>query len=190
VRPRNDDIVTSFPSWLGSVKSGAGAPGASISHRVGPSRCLVSAFVGLALAPAATEARIVPQRSIAGVHLGMTQARVRAVVGRPDHVISTRNAFGQYKVFLYRRRQLQVIFQGRDAVTSVATESRRERTRSGVGVGSSERGVRRGVRGVRCETIAATRSCHVGTLSAGRRVTDFLLRRGHVVRVTLGFVID
>jgi len=149
------------------------------------------AVVAAALAlPAPAPALIVPQRSIAGVRLGMSEARVRAVAGRPDHVLSARNQFGRYKVFLYRARQLQVIFQGGGGATSVATESRRERTRTHVGVGSTERAVRRGVRGVHCATVAGTRTCHVGTLRAGRRVTDFLMRRGRVVRVTLGFVID
>jgi hypothetical protein len=182
--------VTSPPSWSGSVKSGAGEPGSSTTHRVRAAVCLALAAVSFAALTAPADALIVPQRSIAGVHLGMTQARVRAVVGRPDHVARARNEFGRYTVFIYRRRQLQVVFQGGGAVTSVGTESRRERTRTGVGVGSTERAVRRGVRDVRCKTVTGTRTCHVGTLRAGRRVTDFLLRRGRVVRVTLGFVID
>lgn len=166
-------------------------PGPSTLHRVraGASLAAVAAAAALAL-PAPAGALIVPQSSIAGVRLGMSEARVRAVAGRPDHVAGARNEFGRYKVFIYRTRRLQVVFQGGGGATSVATESRAERTRTHVGVGSTERAVRRGVPGVRCETVAGTRSCHVGTLRAGRRVTDFLLRAGRVVRVTLGFVID
>ena len=41
-----------------------------------------------------------------------------------------------------------------------------------------------------CETIVGTRSCHLGNFLPGQKVTDFLLRNGKVVRVTVGFVID
>jgi hypothetical protein len=143
----------------------------------------------LALA-APAQARIVPQRSIAGVRLDMTQAQVRAAAGEPSAVERGRNDFGPFTQFVYRGKRLTVTFQGDDAVTAVATTSRAERTRSGVGAGSSERAVRRGVRGVQCETFFRIRSCHVGSFTAGRKVTDFLMRRGRVARVTLGYVID
>ena len=59
-----------------------------------------------------------------------------------------------------------------------------------MGVGSSQAAVRRRVPGVRCETIAGSRSCHTGRFEAGERITDFLIRRGTVRRVSVGVVID
>lgn len=81
-------------------------------------------------------------------------------------------------------------FQGRERVTNITTTGRRERTSRGVGVGSTERAVRTRVRNVRCETVAGSRSCHVGSFRPGRRVTDFKIRRGRVYEVVIGFVID
>ena len=59
-----------------------------------------------------------------------------------------------------------------------------------MGVGSTEAQVKARVRGVRCETVAGTRSCHTGRFSAGEIITDFQLRNGKVRRVAVGRVID
>ena len=88
------------------------------------------------------------------------------------------------------RGGITVLFQGKRAVSSVSTTGRGDRTAAGVGVGSSERAVRRRVPGVRCETFGTTRTCHTNELAAGQRVTDFLMRGGKVRRVTVGIVID
>ena len=147
----------------------------------------VAALGALALATGAGGA-IVPQRSIAGVALGHTRAHVRATLGKPLSVRHGRNEFGAYTVFRYR--QVTVTFQGNAGATGLTTASRAQRTRKGVGVGSTEAQVKRGVRGVRCTTTASLRHCTLGRELPGRRVTDFVLRRGHVVRVVVGFVID
>jgi len=47
-----------------------------------------------------------------------------------------------------------------------------------------------GVKGVKCQTIAGSRSCHTGSFKPGRRVTDFVISGGKVVSVNLGFVLD
>ena len=144
---------------------------------------------GLALAvTAAAAAAIVPQRGIAGVSLGMSQVRVRAVLGRPARVVRGSNAFGRYTEFRYGG--LSVAFQGNTAATGIDTTRRRDRTVTGVGVGSSEAQVRRGVRGVRCRTELGRRHCFVGRFLPGRRVTDFRLRRGRVVSLTVALVLD
>jgi hypothetical protein len=59
-----------------------------------------------------------------------------------------------------------------------------------VGVGSTEQAVRNRVPSARCATEFGIRACQVGQSLAGRRVTAFLIRAGHVTRVTIGFVID
>lgn len=151
---------------------------------------LIAATAALAL-PTAANAVIVPQRSIAGVSLGMSEDEVTDLLGRPSDVNRGSNDFGRFTELIYRRQRLRVILQGREEVTSVTTTSRSERTRRGnVGVGSSERAVRRHVRGVRCRTVLNFRSCVVGRETAGRTVTVFRIRRGRVARVTLGIVID
>ena len=148
---------------------------------------MVLALAGACFAGAAGAA-IVPQKGIAGVSLGMPQASVRATLGRPRRVQRGTNEFGRFTIFHYAG--LRVSFQGGAAVTSVDTTRRSERTARGVGVGSTEADVRRYVRGVRCRTEFGFRHCFVGAFLPGKRVTDFVIRRGRVARVTVGFVVD
>jgi hypothetical protein len=83
-----------------------------------------------------------------------------------------------------------VTFQGNRTVTNVSTTRRSERTARGVGVGVTEAIVRARVSGIRCRTEVETRHCFVGSFLPGRRVTDFFIGHGRVVRVNVGFVID
>jgi hypothetical protein len=164
-------------------------PGMSRSLRPVSALAVLSALaVMLAVAPGAS-ATIRPQVGMAGVQLHMTREQVRARLGPPRTVHHLRNDFGLVTQYLYPHA-VRVTFQSGSRVTAIDTTGRHERTARGVGVGSSERTVRSKVAHVRCETIAGVRSCHVGAFRAGRRVTDFLIRRGRVVRVTVGFVID
>jgi hypothetical protein len=158
-------------------------------RRLAPAVLAAALVVGLLAAAPAAHATIRPQIGMAGVRLQMTREQVRAAVGAPRAVHHLRNDFGRYTEYLYPHA-VRVAFQSGSRVTAIDTTGRHERTRRGVGVGSTERSVRSKVAHVRCETIAGTRSCHVGAFLAGRRVTDFLLRGGRVVRVTVGFVID
>jgi hypothetical protein len=156
-----------------------------------PRRLTLTAAVLLAPlgAPAAAEALVQVDRGIAGARLGNTRAEVRAALGSPESIRSGTNPFGRFVRYRFRGG-ITVLFQGRREVSNVSTTGRGDRTARGVGVGSTERAVRRRVRGVRCETIGGTRSCHTGRFTAGEIITDFLLRRGKVVRVTVGRVID
>jgi hypothetical protein len=149
---------------------------------------LAAGLATLVLAPAA-DALIQVDRGIAGARLGNTRAQVRAALGPPARIRSGRNDFGRFTVFRYHGG-ITVSFQGRRRVSAVTTTGPGDRTVGGVGVGSTEAAVKARVPGVRCETIAGTRSCHTGRFVAGRRVTDFLLRNGRVRRVTVGFVLD
>ncbi len=140
-------------------------------------------------APAAAEALIQVDRGIAGARLGNSRAEVRAALGAPESTRSGTNDFGTFLQWRFRGG-ITVIFQGRREVSTVSTTGRGDRTVRGVGVGSTERAVRRRVRGIRCETIVGTRSCHTGRFTAGEIVTDFLLRGGKVRRVSIGRVFD
>jgi hypothetical protein len=149
---------------------------------------ILALLVPLALAPGAS-ALVQVDKGIAGARLGNTKAQVRAALGRPASVNNGTNDFGPFTTYRYRGG-ITVGFQGRTEVTSVSTTGRGDRTARGVGVGSRESTVRRRVRGVRCETVAGTRSCHTHRFRIGEVVTDFLIEHGRVTRVTVGRVID
>ena len=142
----------------------------------------------LALAPA-VDAAIVSQRAMAGVSLGMTRAQVARNAGKPLRVEHQNNEFGSLTRLVYPG-SITVDFQGNRTVTAVWTTGKKERTARGVGVGSTRAQVLRLVPGARCETTAGFAHCFVGSFEPGKRVTDFILDRGRVIRVTVGFVID
>lgn len=146
-------------------------------------------LVGLALVAAPTASpRIVVQKSIAGVALGMTKAQVRAKLGPPPTEHRGTNVFGRWTEFVYAR--VSVTFQSGSRVTAVRTTSRRERTARGVGPGSTEAQLRARVAGIRCRTGSGFRHCWVGRFLPGKVVTDFGIRRGRVASVLVGYVLD
>ena len=140
-------------------------------------------------APAAAEALIQVDRGIAGARLGNSRAEVRAALGAPASTRSGTNDFGPFLQWRFKGG-IRVLFQGRREVSTVTTTGRGDRTARGVGVGSTEAAVKARVRGVRCETIAGSRSCHTGRFTAGEIITDFLIRNGKVTRVSIGRVFD
>jgi hypothetical protein len=150
--------------------------------------CCAAAVAALAL-PAAASALIQVDKGIAGARLGNTLAQVHAALGQPARSATGRNEFGTFRQETYKGG-IVVFYQGARTASSVTTTGLGDRTAKGVGVGSTERAVRANVAGVRCETTGGFRSCHTGAFLAGRRVTDFSIRRGRVTRVTVGFVID
>ena len=149
----------------------------------------VGVVVALGAADAAA-AKLVPQRGMAGVTLGISRVQARAVLGAPSRTIHGTNEFGVYTELRYAGRALRLVFQGNGGLTAISTTGRRERTRTGVGVGSTEAQVKHGVPGARCTGTGTERHCFLGTFSAGKRVTDFRLTGGRVTRVVVGFVID
>ena len=155
-------------------------------------RALPIAVLACLALPGVASAEIVPQKSIAGVRLGMTQAKVKEIKGEPSSTKRGSNDFGPFTQ--YRYPKLTITFKtgecGDLEVVNIRTTSAGEETSSGVGVGSTEAAVKKGVRRVKCETIAGFRSCHVGSFTPGRTVTDFAIKRGKVTFVNLGIVID
>ena len=138
--------------------------------------------------PASAHAAIVPQQGIAGVKLGQTAKKVRQIAGTPVRVVHGRNEIGSFTE--YRYRGLTVNFFGGPRVTAVSTRSRTERTADGIGVGSTEAELTAAIPAVKCEMLGGFRSCTLGTLNPGHRVTDFSIHAGKVSRVVVGFVID
>jgi hypothetical protein len=147
----------------------------------------ITAGTFLALAPAA-QAVIQIDQGISGARIGNTRAEVRTALGTPASTSSGSNDFGPFVRYTYAGG-LRVLFQGKTEVTSIEMRGPGDRTPQGVGVGSSEAKAD-ALPGVKCETIAGFRSCHTGSFTAGKRVTDFQIKSGKVTRVTVGVVVD
>jgi hypothetical protein len=128
-------------------------------------------------------------RGIAGARIGNTRAQVKAALGKPVKTRSGSNDFGSFVQYLYSGG-ITVSFQGEDRVTSIVTTGLGDRTSNGLGVGSKEDDVKLHVPGVKCETIAGSRSCHTGRFAAGRKITDFRIAAGKVTSVFVGQVLD
>ena len=146
-------------------------------------RVFLVAIIAVVFA-AAADARLVVQRGIAGVRIDMSQKKVRAILGKPKSVIQGQNAEGPF--IEWRYRLLDVDFQNGGPVSSVATSRTKERTVNGVGVGSTQSKVLAKVRGAKC----ANGLCKVGILKPGKIVTTFYMRKGRVVLISVGRVID
>jgi hypothetical protein len=111
-------------------------------------------------APERTEL-IRPALGIGKLRLGMTEAQVRRAMGRPRFVVTRPATFGlrsieyqyglaEYTVRLFGRR-------GRLRAVRVGTTLFRERTRTGLGVGTTERRILRDYPGVRCQPLRTQR---------------------------------
>jgi hypothetical protein len=154
---------------------------------------LIVATAASVLAGAAG-AKIVPQKKIAGIKLGMVRAAVVEKKGKPDSEQTVpHEILGEQRKMRYGKTK--VFFAGTRAnagVIAVSTKAPRQRTNTGVGVGSTEREVKDGVNGVRCATEFGFRSCVKGRRLPGKRVTEFAISRssGRVTSVLIGIVID
>lgn len=124
---------------------------------------LAGAMLGTPSAAAAPAASLVirPGIGIGKLRLGMTEAQVRRAMGKPQFVVTRRASFGlrsleyqygfaEYTVRLFGR-------PGRLRAVRVGTTLLRERTPQRMGVGSSERAVRRAYPGLRCEPLQTER---------------------------------
>jgi hypothetical protein len=125
---------------------------------------VVVALAALASAPASfgSEALIRPGKSIAGVAIGMSEADVRAKLGRPTYTVRRRAGFGRVELELqFDEADYTVRLAGRPRAlrtVAVTTILRRERTPDGLGVGTHERALlRRYGASIRCEALRTRR---------------------------------
>lgn len=149
---------------------------------------LVTAFA------ASAEAKIVPQKGIAGINLGMTVSEVIDKKGRPDSDrVGQSETVGEQRELGYGKTK--ALFAGADddaKLIGVITKKRAERTAGGSGIGTSEEDLVADLPRVECKNIFGGRHCLIGTLRPGRTVTDFLIseKTGSVKRVTVAIVTD
>ena len=159
---------------------------------------LAAAVPAVAAAPA--DALIVPQKSIAGIAIGMTQQQVLDRLGSPAKDVTRRGGSGgddPITTYTYRGRGLKVLFHPNRANTANVVidvdvyRGRRQRTAEGIGIGSTRSAVARKVKGVKCRRFDPSYAvCWVGRSRHGATNTTFWLnRRNRVNEVTLAVIL-
>jgi hypothetical protein len=150
-----------------------------------PSRALLLALAGAgALAAAApAQATIVPGRGMAGVEFGMSQQQVLDILGDPDTDFTYRSGLTTYT---YKRLHLRVTFSPGPSTNDVFmlyTTGRKERTKQGVGVGTSLRTLRRRLHREHCFRNSGGHFCELGGGEGGALpATEFKFGRHNRVR--------
>jgi hypothetical protein len=159
-------------------------------------RLLLPLTVVLSLALASPAAAvIVPDRSMAGVELGITAEEVIEILGDPDKSVTRRDFAGPKLTYDYRSRRIQVAMRPDEAgenwiVRFIVTHAGKERTADGVGVGTHWRNVRSKLDAT-CRKFNRRRICWTGSANPGENTTQFFVnRRGYVNKVWLGLIID
>jgi hypothetical protein len=161
--------------------------GSSRARRTGRLAVLAVLIAAAGVAAASAEGAIRLHSGIGRVSLGMSEAQVRAVLGRPDSVRRARAGATRILVLDYTMTgAFRVTLRGPLGAlraTTVVTRSRRERTPAGVGVGSRERALRAAYPSIRCRDVRPRgsrvpirRDCLLGSLD--RRHTLFTIGRG------------
>jgi hypothetical protein len=146
---------------------------------------LLATAVGI-LAAVSSPARIEPGRGIAGVKLDMSAKSVREALGPPGSRYERDTPWGRAFVYRYPRLRLRVTFAAaNNRVVRITTRSASEKTRRGLGVGSSEKRVRRVLRRERCDRPVRPSYCFTGGSSSAHTVYYFGRRRVSAVTVVL-----
>jgi hypothetical protein len=144
----------------------------------------VAAGVVVAALPAAAGGVIVPRRSIAGIALRMTPSAVRAELGEPSSRFRRRwgPSDSTFPAWRYAAKLVIVFVDGE--VLFVETRNPGEKTRRGVGPGSSRADLLRAHPRIRC---VSARFCEIGSATGvePKPYTGFWLRRDRVRSVEL-----
>lgn len=156
------------------------------------------ALYALVFGVAVSGAKIVPQKGIAGAKMGMTQAKVRGKLGKPDRSRIRNNPFSGLDFLEDKYGKTWVSYDGTadsSEVWNLSTKDRKERTASGVGVGSTKREVKEGIKGVKCKKEFGINHCYVGEWLPFHVITNFELKKkrhkpAKVKRVGIGLVLD
>ena len=148
---------------------------------------LLLALVPASSAPADTHLMVL-NRSMAGVRIGDSIARLHRVLGQPKAVENEDNEItGSMRIDVYGKLSFSS-YGG--SILAMKTTRRSIRTRSGIGVGTTKRRLERKFPGLSCYG----RTCEIvaggGPGTIGKRVTLFRVRNGVVKYVVIGRVID
>jgi hypothetical protein len=161
-------------------------------------RSLLLSVLALLLSAAPASATIVPGKGIAGVELGQCQERVIEILGFPDRTFGSHDFAGIKSSYYYNKKALKLEFRrgaGQCLVlSSIRTRSGEERTKEGVGKGTTRKDLRARLKGEKCRTFKRPqriRTCWLGSRTPSKPLTEFRIdSKGRVNNIVVGTVID
>lgn len=149
-----------------------------------PALATIAAAATLAALPAAAQATIIPGKSVAGLKLGDTTAKVKKVLGKPEAGSNMLN----YRYI--RRHGIGVYFVAGRALEIMVTR-RPQATKSGIRVGSTSKALKKAYPRAKCRPAVVgkdTVECRLSSRSK-RRVTEtvFTTKRDRVASIVVRF---
>jgi hypothetical protein len=163
-----------------------------------PTRLILLTVSALLLFAAPASATIVPGKGMAGVTLGQCQTKVIKILGYPDRTFGSHDFAGIKSSYYYNAKALKLEFRtgpGRCLVlSSIRTRSGEERTKEGVGKGTTRKQLRSLLTGEKCRIFKhpkRIRICWLGSMTPSKPLTEFRIdSKGRVNNVRVGIVID
>jgi hypothetical protein len=161
-------------------------------------RALVLSLFLLLVSAAPASATIVPGKGMAGVQLGQCQERVIEILGFPDRTFGSHDFAGIKSSYYYNAKALKLEFRTGPGeclvLSSIRTRSGEERTKEGVGKGTTRKVLRAKLKGEKCRTFKLAkriRICWLGSMTPSKPLTEFRIdSKGRVNNITVGIVID
>ena len=152
----------------------------------------------LLICAAPAGAPIVPGKGMAGVRLGDCQERAIQVLGSPDRTFGSTDFAGFVSRYYYKQRGLKLEFRhgaGECLVlTSIRTTKAQERTKEGVGKGTTRKVLRARLKGEKCRAFTRPkriRICWLGSMTPSKPLTEFRIdSKGRVNNIRVAIVID
>jgi len=163
-----------------------------------PTRLLLLTTLFLLALAAPASAVVVPGKGMAGVELGDCQEKAIEVLGPPDTTFGKRDVFGFVSTYRYNARGLKLDFRRGPGeclvLSSIRTTKAEERTKEGIGKGSTRKELRAKLRGEKCRTYRRPkriRICWLGSFTPSKPITEFRIdSKGRVNNLRVATVID
>jgi hypothetical protein len=145
---------------------------------------LIGALAVALVLPAVGHGRIVPNKSIGSVVLGMSMAEAEVAAGTAEETIRTQDPYTGKAQTILVFRTFEARIEVGNTITRLITRGKRERIENGIGPGSTRAALKRVYPGAKCVGTARVALCTIGRPKLrGAAVTEFPVRKGKVTEV-------